>query len=123
MSKVMKFSDAQRSEYVNAARGIKYFADGAMPTDEEMEAAGMVPEMEIAPPAIEEVPVKSEVESILEKIKAVIADEAIDKDVKKQAEELLPRLEEAKKALEDGNKMVESIAPKAPEVTEPAAVV
>ncbi len=126
MAIVKKFSDGQRREYINQLSKMTTRKVAlADVTDEDMSAVGMVPELEVPvePSAtmVEEVAAPSgEIAELMKKFEDALKNEELDKDLKKQAEEMLAKLEELKKAMEDAKALVEKIAPPAPPVEEVA---
>jgi len=124
MAIVKKFSDGQRREYINllskmTTRKIAL----ADVTDEDLSGVGMIPELEVPvepiEPMIEEaVAPVGEIAELMKKFEDALKNEELDKDLKKQAEEMLAKLEELKKAMEDAKALVEKIAPPAPPVEE-----
>jgi len=126
MAIVKKFSDGQRREYINQLSKMTTRKVAlADVTDEDMSAVGMVPELEVPvePSAtmVEEVAAPSgEIAELMKKFEDALKNEELDKDLKKQAEEMLAKLEELKKAMEDAKALIEKIAPPAPPVEEVA---
>lgn len=126
MATVKKFSDGQRREYVNQLSKMTTRKVAlADVTDEDLSGVGMVPELEVPvepiEPMVEEVvaPV-GEIAELKKKFEDALKNEELDKDLKKQAEEMLAKLEELEKAMEDAKALVEKIAPPAPPVEEVA---
>ncbi len=126
MATVKKFSDGQRREYVNQLSKMTTRKVAlADVTDEDMSAVGMVPELEVpvepsATMGEETVAPVGEMAELMKKFEDALKNEELDKDLKKQAEEMLAKLEELKKAMEDAKALIEKIAPPAPPVEEVA---
>jgi len=126
MATVKKFSDGQRREYVNQLSKMTTRKVAlADVTDEDLSGVGMVPELEVPvepmEPMVEEVvaPV-GEIAELKKKFEDALKNEELDKDLKKQAEEMLAKIEELEKAMKDAKALVEKIAPPAPPVEEGA---
>ena len=126
MTTVKKFSDGQRREYVNQLSKMTTRKVAlADVTDEDLSGVGMVPELEVPvepiEPMVEEVmaPV-GEIAELKKKFEDALKNEELDKDLKKQAEEMLAKIEELEKAMKDAKALVEKIAPPAPPVEEVA---
>lgn len=126
MATVKKFSDGQRREYVNQLSKMTTRKVAlADVTDEDLSGVGMIPELEVPvepiEPMVEEVmaPV-GEIAELKKKFEDALKNEELDKDLKKQAEEMLAKIEELEKAMEDAKALVEKIAPPAPPVEEVA---
>lgn len=126
MAIVKKFSDGQRREYVNQLSKMTTRKVAlADVTDEDLSGVGMIPELEVPvepiEPMVEEVmaPV-GEIAELKKKFEDALKNEELDKDLKKQAEEMLAKIEELEKAMKDAKALVEKIAPPAPPVEEVA---
>lgn len=126
MAIVKKFSDGQRREYVNQLSKMTTRKVAlADVTDEDLSGVGMVPELEVPvepiEPMVEEVAASiGEIAELKKKFEDALKNEELDKDLKKQAEEMLAKIEELEKAMKDAKALVEKIAPPAPPVEEVA---
>jgi len=126
MAIVKKFSDGQRREYVNQLSKMTTRKVAlADVTDEDLSGVGMIPELEvpvepIEPMAEEVMAPVGEIAELKKKFEDALKNEELDKDLKKQAEEMLAKIEELEKAMEDAKALVEKIAPPAPPVEEVA---
>lgn len=121
------FSDESRIAYVNLMPQYGKRVSLADATDENMLNAGMLPTVSVEESMPADVSVDEEVMApvgeiaeLKKKFEDALKNEELDKDLKKQAEEMLAKIEELEKAMEDAKALVEKIAPPAPPVEEVA---
>jgi archaellum component FlaC len=121
------FSDESRRAYANIMPQYGKRVSLADATDENMLNAGMIPTVSVE----ESMPVEEavseevmapvgEIAELKKKFEDALKNEELDKDLKKQAEEMLAKIEELEKAMEDAKALVEKISPPAPPVEEAA---
>lgn len=108
-----KYSDEIKKTYTNIQKAFGKVISFADVTDEELANLGLPMDEEVAP--MEETPKeevkKSEIDKLIDDLTAEMEKEDIEKDVKKEIEETVAMLQEAKTTIDKAKTLYEKIKP------------